>query len=496
MTTPTPPAASDAKPRSRAPDTYLLLLAIALLAFAATYITPHGVFETVTSPDGRERLDPGTYAVAPDAGGAPLYGSAEDVGLASFLFEGLVSGDRYSATVGLLAFLIIIGGAFGMILRTGAVDRALMATILANDQPSERLIVVLFVAFSLGGAVFGMAEEAIIFCLIVIPALVRAGYDSITGLLCVFGGSQVGFAASWMNPFNVIVAQGIADVPPLSGLEFRVVMWLVFTGLGALYLYAYARRVRLKPETSPTRGTDQSFRDEAPEDHGEATFSAPDALVLAIVAAGIGWVAWGVGAQGYYLAEIGAQFFVIGAACAIVGRVFGLNGVTGNDLMEAFRQGAMQMLPAAIVVAAAKGVVLLLGGDDPTTPSVLNTALHHAGGFTQALPTWASAWGMLGVQSLINVAVVSGSGQAALTMPLMAPLADISGVSRQTAVVAFQLGDGVTNLIVPASAVLLGCLGAARTDWVTWARFAWRPTLYLMILASVFVLSAQAIGLS
>jgi uncharacterized ion transporter superfamily protein YfcC len=162
--------------------------------------------------------------------------------------------------------------------------------------------------------------------------------------------------------------------------------------------------------------------------------------------------------------------------------------------VEAFRQGAMQMVPAALVVAAAKGIVSMLGGDDPGDYTILNAALNTAAGFTSALPDWAAAWGMLVVQSVLNLAIVSGSGQAALTMPLMAPLADLSGVTRQTAVLAFQFGDGFTNMMTPASAALMGSLAAARLDWVTWLRFLWKPLGVLMVMSSLAVLVAHATG--
>jgi uncharacterized ion transporter superfamily protein YfcC len=136
----------------------------------------------------------------------------------------------------------------------------------------------------------------------------------------------------------------------------------------------------------------------------------------------------------------------------------------------------------------------MMGGDDPDAFTVLNTALNAAAGFTAALPDWAAAWGMLAVQSVLNLAIVSGSGQAALTMPLMAPLADLSGVTRQTAVLAFQFGDGFTNMMTPASAALMGSLAAARLDWVTWLRFVWKPMIALLLMSSAAILIAHAVG--
>lgn len=482
--------------RSRTPDTYLILFIVALAAWAATFLVTPGTFDlTEAGPDAPARLDPQSYQALSGPHGAPLFGDETRVGFLNFLFEGLIEGDRYSATVGLMAFILVVGGAFGVVMRTGAVERLLKAALAKREKPGDALVAGLFVIFSLAGAVFGMGEEAIVMSLIVVPALIRAGYDSITGLVCCYAATQVGFATSWMNPFSVVVAQSIAELPALSGLGLRIAMWAVFTLAGATFAYLYARRVRLAPERSLAHAGDAYWREHTKaQDSDDTPASLGDWLVLAVLAAGIVWIAWGVAAQGYYLAEIAAQFFAVGLAAGIIGRVFSLSNVDGNALVDAFRDGAMQLLPAALIVAAAKGVVLLLGGDDPTAPSLLNTALHHAGNMTGALPDWAAALGMYVSQSLINVLVVSGSGQAALTMPLMAPLADLSGVSRQTAVLAFQLGDGLTNLVIPASAALMGCLAVARLDWAVWIRFAWKPMLALIALASGFVLLAQAIG--
>lgn len=494
-------SSSDVVPaKSRTPDTYLILLFIAVLAYAATWFVTPGSFEVAEPPGGgREQVVPGTFTPAAGPEPAPLLWTKEEPGLASFLFEGLVSGDRNGATVGLMAFIFIIGGAFGVILKAGTMERALQAVMgkdSAKPGGNDLLPAGLFVAFSLGGAVFGMGEEAIVFTLIVAPALVRAGYDSITAVVCVYAATQVGFGASWMNPFSLVIAQGIAGLPILSGMEFRLVMWAVFTTIGAAWVWNYARKVRTDPQRSLAYASDARLRAEAANAPDNAKLAFGDMLILLTVTAGIAWVAWGVTTQGYYLPEIAAQFLVMGVVAGIIARVFKLNDLDGNDLVEAFREGATQMTPAVLVVAAAKGVMVLLGGDDPSQDSVLNAGLNEAAVITAALPDWAAAWGMYAVQSVLNVVIVSGSGQAALTMPLMAPLADLSGVSRQTAVLAFQLGDGVTNMVTPASAALMGCLAAARLDWVTWLKFIWRPMLGLVVLCSASVLIAHAIGYS
>ena len=498
---PPPPDAPPPASTGSGLDTFLILLGFAVLAFVASWLVPKGVFDVVASAasGARPTIDPASFRLVPDAqaGGAPLFGAGGEIGFLNFLFEGLVTGDRNAATVGLMAFLLIVGGAFGIVMKTGALERALRRLMAQGEAGKTWLIPLLFVLFSLGGAVFGMGEEAVVFVLILAPVLVRTGYDSLTAVVVTYVATQVGFATSWMNPFSLVIAQGIAGVPILSGMGLRLVMWGVFTLAAAAIAWRYAEWIKARPERSLTHALDTTlYRTPDELSTVQETVRREDWLILAMVAVVIVWVAWGVTSQGYFLAEIAGQFLALGLVVGILALAFRSPGVTANGLSEAFRDGAMQMTPAVIVVAIAKGIVLLMGGDDPTRPSVINTLLDTVGAWASVLPDWGSALGMLGFQSVLNLFVASGSGQAALTMPLMAPLGDISGVTRQTTVLAFQLGDGLTNIVCPASAALMGSLAAARIGWATWLRFIWKPVLALLALAAVFVVVAQLIGYS
>lgn len=480
--------ASAVKPLWRVPDTLLILLSLAVLAWLSTFVFIPGKFDLAGDP---ARIVAGSFASAPSAIPAPMFGDADKTGFIDFLFAGLVTGDRYSATIGLLAFILILGGVFGMIMQTRAIDAAMVASLPDGKARNERLVIVLFVAFSLGGAIFGMSEEAIALTLVLTSALTRAGYDAITAVLVCYGATQIGFATSWMNPFSVIIAQSIAELPAMSGMGLRICVWITFTMVGAVFAWRYARSVRTA--RTGIMGREASME---PKTEPDINLSPAHLLVLVIVLAGIGWVGWGVATQGYYLAEIAAQFFALGLLVAVVARAAHLPGCDLNAQAAAFRDGAAQLVPAALVVAAAKGIVLLLGGDNPAQFSLLNTLLDTAAGITAAVPEWLTAWAMFIAQAIINLFIVSGSGQASVTMPLMAPLADLSGVERQTAVLAFQLGDGLTNLVVPTSAALMGCLAAARVDYVDWLRFIWKPMLGLLAMASAVMLLAQWGGYS
>lgn len=481
----------------RIPDTYIILLILAVLAFLASHIVPAGSYEVLVDPETqRTVINPETFSYDESGSAAmPIFASGGNIGLLNVVFEGLVAGSKWGASIGVFAFILVAGGAFGIVTHTGSIDRGLQALIAKSQKTASLFIPVVFIGFALGGAVFGMGEEVIPFALIIIPVAIRLGFDSITGLLVTYVATQIGFAASWMNPFSVGIAQSIAGLPPLSGLEFRLVMWVIFVALGLAYTLWYARKVRARPLASLSYNSDASFRDEI-DDHEEVKvpFAFGDWLVIGVLLATIGWMIWGVVFHEYFLPEIASQFFAMGIAAGVIGCVFKLDNMDVNGAANAFKHGAQELLPAAMVVAIAKGIVLLLGGDDPESASVLNTVLYSVSGLVGELPQVIAAWCMLMFQSVFNFFVTSGSGQAALTMPLMAPLGDLVGVSRQTAVLSFQLGDGLTNIMVPTSAALMGCLGAARLDWSVWIRFVLPLQGILFSAASIVVIVAALIN--
>ena len=482
------PAGATGKDLSpRLPDTYLLIAAVGLLVFLAGYVVAPGQFQVqdVIGPDGRvqQLVDPGSFRYADERQGAPLFSAGEGgPGLFNAVYEGLVSGSRDGGAVGIIAFILLTGGAFGIVMATGSVDRALRRLIANRAGDARLMLAALFATFSLGGAVFGMGEEAIPFVILLVPVLARLGYDSATAVLVTYAATQVGFATSWMNPFSVAIAQGIAGLPLLSGMGLRIAMWGVFTLFGVLFLLRHAGRNRVPPERADVA------------EEPALPLGAGDWLVLGALAATVSWIVWGVVVAGYYLPEIATQFVVLGFACALAGCLFRLDGMTANGAVAAFRSGAQALLPAALVIGFARGIIYLMGGDDPTEPSLLNTLLHAGSESLGGLPAWLASWLMLLGQGVFNFFVTSGSGQAALTMPVMAPLSDLLGVTRQVAVLAFQLGDGLTNILVPTSAALMGCLGAARLEWSRWIRVVAPFGAGLLLLASVFVIGASLSG--
>ena len=378
-------------------------------------------------------------------------------GFLNYVFEGLVTGDRSGSAVGLCALILVIGGSFGIIMKTGAIDAGIYAFIRKTKGLERLALPLLFILFSLGGATFGMAEECIPFAMIMVPFVIALGYDSIVAVTVTYVASQVGNAVSWMSPFSVAVAQGIAGVPVLSGATFRLIMWVVVTLAAAGFMMVYAEGVRKTPEKSVVYTGDAYFRS-------------------------------------FYIPEIASQFFVMGFVAGVIAIIFKLNGMTINGMASAFQGGIADLAGTAVVVGMAKGILLVLGGSDADVPSVLNTILYGIGNALDGVPAFLGAWFMYIFQSLFNLVVTSNSGQAALTMPIMAPLSDLVGVSRQIAVLAYQLGAGFVDAFTPVSASLIGVLGVARIEWGKWAKFQIKMQAFFFVLGTIFIAIAVAIN--
>ena len=416
-------------------------------------------------------------------------------GFMNYVFEGLVSGDRSGTAVGICALILVIGGAFGIIMKTGAIDAGIYAFINKTKGLERLALPLLFILFSLGGATFGMAEECIPFAMIMVPFVIALGYGSIVAVTVTYVASQVGNAVSWMSPFSVAVAQGIAGVPVLSGATFRMVMWVVVTLAADAFMMVYAERVRKNPQKSVVYAGDAYFRnrlDMVTEEERE--FNLGHKLILLEMAAVMVWIVWGVTQKGFYIPEIASQFFVMGFVAGVIAIIFKLNGMTVNGMASAFQGGVSDLAGTAVVVGMAKGILLVLGGSDADVPSTLNTVLHVIGTALDGVPAFIGAWFMYLFQSLFNLVVTSNSGQAALTMPIMAPLSDLVGVSRQIAVLAYQLGAGFVDAFTPVSASLIGVLGVARIEWGKWAKFQIKMQAFFFLLGTIFIAIAVAIN--
>ena len=423
------------KKKFQMPHTYIIIFLVICAAALMTLFIPLGTYqekEITYMQDGEEKtktvLDPDSFEYVLDENGnkvtkaAPLWGTEDfgGQGILNFVFEGMTVGDKNGTAVGIIAFILVVGGAFGIVLRTGAVDAGIMRVIAITKGREILLIPILITLFSLGGAVFGMGEEALPFVMILVPMFVAMGYDAVVGIICSYVATQIGFGTSWMNPFSLAVAQGIAGIPVMSGAAFRIALWVFFTGLTIVFTMRYASKIKKNPRLSVAYESDAYYRNEfSAEGREELPFTLGHKLVLLTLLATIVWTIWGVLVKGYYIPEIASQFFVMGFVAGIIGVVFKLNGMELNDIAKSFDKGAADLLGAALCVGMAQGIILVLGGTSATDGTVLNTILHTIGESMKGLPPMISAWFMYVFQSVFNFFVVSGSGQAALTMPIL-----------------------------------------------------------------------------
>ncbi len=478
--------------RFRAPDTTVLLFAITILAAGLTWLVPPGTYErTEIEVEGvgtREVVVPGTFAlIDSDARGA-LGTLVHSIGM---VFKAPILGFSDPEVVPIIAFVLLIGGTFNVLQQTGAVASALRQLVEASARWRflEVLLLPAFMTlFSLGGAIFGMAEETVPFVLIFVPLALALRYDPIVGAAIPFVGSAAGFAAAFFNPFTVGVAQGIAGVPIFSGAPFRAGLWIATTAVTIAFVMRYARRVQRDPRRNPIQAGDPTALDPRSASARPAGFTARQRAVLIVFAVGIAALVWGVlppsrGGFGWYIVEIAALFVAMGVVMGIVGGL----GVNGAAL--AFTDGIRQLAATAVIIGVARGILVVLQDGQ-----VIDTMLHAVATALEGTSAAGAAMAMFAVQTAVNFVVVSGSGQAALTMPLMAPLADLLGVTRQTAVLAYQMGDGFTNMIIPTNPVLMGVLSLAGIPWTTWARWILPLQILLFALGLVALFLAVSIG--
>lgn len=445
-------------PATRTPDALLIILAVLLGAVVLTWLIPAGEFER-RQEGTRTVVVPGTYQTV-EAAPVPWHG----------FFTAPLKGftDHHAALI--MGFVLLIGGVFAVINATGAIPALLLWIVrMVGDNPARRRLVipVLMIAFSIGGNTFGMAEEVLVFLMITIPLARRLGWDPIVGVAIPFVGAGVGFAGAAFNPFTVGIAQGLSGLPVFSGWGFRMVMWTVLTLIAILYVMRYAARIEQAPAVDPAPpGAELE----------EQPLTARRLGVLALFLAGLGLLIYGVTRWDWYIEEIAALFLGLGFAAAIVG------GLAPNSAARAFGAGTREMVGAAILIGLSKSILIVM-----EQGRIVDTVLHTLSQAAAGLPAVISVQVMLAVQFCLNFLVPSGSGQAALTIPIMAPLSDLLGIPRQAAVVAYQLGDGLCNFVTPTSGILMGILGIAGISFGAWLRWIARLMVLLLVAGMIFL---------
>ncbi|MCY8404472.1 YfcC family protein [Bacillus sonorensis] len=454
----------------RFPHTYALIFFIIILAALASYLIPSGEFKRIEK-DGRTEIVQGSYSQT-DAGPVGIFD----------LFKAVPEGMIQSADI--IFYIFLIGGAFGIIHQTGMINAGVNLLVQRLKTRGTLLIPVIMTVFSLGGATIGLSEETIIFVPVGIAVARALGYDALTGMAMISLGAAAGFTGGMLNPFTVGIAQSIAEVPLFSAFGYRLFVYFLILGFAIFYVMRYAKNVKAHPEKGLLHGTPAGMNEEIAAGQQIVPFHWRHGLVLLIVVLGFSINIFGVFRWGWFLSELSAGFLIIGFAAGLAG------GLTINETFESFVDGMKQVVYGALIVGFARAIVVVLE-DGQIIDTIINSLASAIG----SLPNEIGALGMYAVQVIINTFIPSGSGQAATTMPLMAPLADLLGFERQIAVFAFQYGDGITNSIIPTSGVLMAALAIAGIPYDRWLKFVWKLIAGWLIIAAAAIVIAMMIGI-
>ncbi len=465
----------------KVPHVFVLLTGVILFASLATWIIPSGSYERHTIQVGsleRNVIVPDSYSETPknyslegvllttDAEGAASPVSAQ--GFLSAIPRGM------EAAADIIFFIFVVGGVFGILQKSGAIVSGVHSLLIRFRHSGTLLIVLLMTAIAIGGSTLGMGEEFIPLVPLFLIVSKELGYDRVFGLALVFVAAETGFAASTTNPFTVNIAQGIAELPLNSLIGFRSIFLVCALGVTLTYVLRYGARV--KADRANSVMPDDPF--ELGDSHDAIpAFSARHGWILVSCVAIFGFILYAVQAYGWWMAEMGGGFLLMGLAAIVI------SGMKLKDAAGSMAKGMEEMVVAALVVGFARGVQVVL--DDAM---VLDTIVFFAANVLQNFSTFVAAVGMFFFQTFLNFFIPSGSGQAAVTMPIMAPLADVLGFSRQVAVFAFTCGDGLSNTIIPTSGILMAMLGLAGIPYEKWLKFMVPLFLRLSALAITFLM--------
>ena len=458
--------------RWQLPHTYVLLFVMIMLVAALTWIVPSGVFERqeLTTADGHvvSTVVAGTFQTIDKL--------TNDRDLRQGPFDVLsapAKGIVHAADV--IAFVLLLGGVFGIITSTGALDRGLHVLATTLSDKGIFVIPIMITLLSLGGSTFGMSEEALALYPVVISLMFLLRFDSMTAVLILFLGTQAGYIGATINPFSVLLAQALAGVHGNPLLWLRAIAWVVFTLLAIVYTMWYAHGVRKNPESSPVFSSDKELQlTFASADKDHASFSISDRLILATFIVTLATISWGLLARGWYMAEIGAAFL----ACGLISGALAKMGP--SKIAEHFVDGCKEFIYAAFIIGLARGILIVA-----EQGMIIDTILNSLSDFLRSVPTYAFTTLNLLAHNIVTFFVPSSSGEAALTMPVLAPLGDLVGVNRDSLVLGYQFGNGLTNLISPTNGLLLAGLAIARIRFSQWFKVICPFFLMAWLLAAI-----------
>lgn len=455
------------------PNALVLLFTIMMVMMVLTWVVPAGQFERVLVEE-RTVLVPGSFTFIESNPQTP--------------FELILALPKAFMDVGsIVFFLFITGGSFKLITETGILE-ALMGRLVKLLKGHEEIFIpILVFVTGLGGATLGLAEEIILFIPIGIALSRALGYDAMVGVAVLILGAAVGFNAGFMNPFSVGVAQTLAELPLFSGVGLRIVLFIILWAVTSFYIMRYAKRVKTRPETSAVADLEASDKDAA--DYVDLNYqelppfnNRHKGIAIALFI-GFAMMIYGVFKIGWFIDELGAMFFTMAIVSALIG------GLSTGEIADTFVAGAKEMMFSVLAIVFARGILVVMENG-----MILDTIIYYLVQVVNIFPAILGSVGMYVIQILINFFIPSGSGQAAATMPIMLPIADSLNITRQTAVLAFQLGSGFMDAIIPTSGVLMAELSLAKIPYNKWFKwFVPLLTIYIVI-GLIFLIAAHVIG--
>lgn len=468
----------------KVPHVYAIIFALMVIFAVLTWIVPSGSYQR-QEVNGREVTVAGTYEQSEKTYIDEETG--DEVDLRQGVFDVLQAPTRgIQEAIEVVAFILIVGGSFQVITKTGAITSGMGRVVRRFKNKDILIIPIAMVLFALGGTSFGMAEETLPFFAIFMPIMMAMGFDSMTAFMVVFVGARTGYIASTINPFNVLIAQGILGIQGNPQLWLRMIAWVVLTAVAITWVVLYARRVKKNPEASITFEDDIAKKVEFAADESalDAEFTGRQKGVLAVFIAGMCLIIWGLVTQGWYMNEISAVFLAMGLLAGDIA------GFSQDVIAQEFVAGIADFAFSAIVVGLARGT-LVIASDGMIIDTILNALATGLGGIPAVLFTTL----LYAVENLLAILVPSSSGLAALTAPIFGPLTELMGLNPEAAVWALSMGSATMSLICPTSAILVAGLGVCKIKLGQWWKTVWKFFLVVSLINIVFVAISGLIAL-
>lgn len=455
------------------PHVLTLIFFLIVVVAVMTWIVPSGEFERTmmeTSTGERSVAVAGTYATVDKV-------LEDGTDMRQGLWQILMAPGRgIQSIIEVLAFVFIIGGVFQIMTRTNALTIGIQKIVKKLGAKEVLIIPILMALFGLGGSTFGMSDELVPFYLLIMPIMFAIGYDSMTTFMTVCLAATVGYAASTINPFSVLIAQGVAGIQGNPRLVFRMIQWVIMMTIVITFVTWRALRIKKNPEKSITYQDDLIKRKEMSADVDfSQDMTVRQKLVLTIFVAGMVVVVVGLVKFGWYMNELSACFFGMGILMGIAG------GLREKEIAEEFLNGVKDIAFAAMVIGFCSGI-MVVAQDGMIIDTILNALSNLVANSNNAM----FAGVLYVVQSLLTLLVPSSSGLAALSIPVMAPLCDLHGVNPEAAVTALQYANQLTNLMSPVAGTTVAGLAICKISFGQWWKTIWKVFLLMTVIAIVF----------